>query len=77
MFILSLTLCMSGNVACFCCRLLTFFSKHAFSKYSLRNTIRVSNNFDTDQYQHYFGAVFSLLSVKHKRSTFSYQVNKI
>ena len=36
----------------FCC-LLIFFSKSAFSKNSLRNTIRVSNSLDPDQAQHF------------------------
>ena len=41
-----LTLCMYDiflNLSCFCCRLLTFFSKLTFSKNSFRNHIRVSN----------------------------------
>ena len=37
------TLCMLGNFSYFCCRLL-IFSKFTFSKYSIRNTIRVSNS---------------------------------
>ena len=32
------------NFSCFCCRLVTFFSKLTFSKNSFRNTIRVSNS---------------------------------
>ena len=35
------------RVICFCCRLLTFF-KLTFSKYSFRNTIRVSNGLGPD-----------------------------
>ena len=35
----SLTLCMLGNISCFCCRLLTF------TKNSFRDIIRVSNGF--------------------------------
>ena len=37
-----LTLCMMGNL-CFCCRLLTFFSKITFSINSFKNTFRPSN----------------------------------
>ena len=51
----SLTLCMLGNFSCFCCRLLTFFSKLTFSKNFFRNTIRVSNGLDPDQDRHSVG----------------------
>ena len=43
-----LTLFMLGNFSCFCCRLLAF-SKLTFSKFSFRNTIRVSNGLELDQ----------------------------
>ena len=43
------SLCMLGNFSCFCCRLLTFFSKLTFSKKSFRNTIRMSISSDQDQ----------------------------
>ena len=40
---------MLGNFSCFCChRLLTLLKKTSF-----RNTIRVSNNLDPDQAQHF------------------------
>ena len=37
------------------CRLLIFFSKSTFSKYSFGNTIRVSNSLDPDQARHFVG----------------------
>ena len=37
------------NVACFGCRLLTFFSKINFLKICYKNDIRVSNGLDPDQ----------------------------
>ena len=36
------------NFSCFCCPLLTFFSKLTFSKNSLGNTISVSKSLDPD-----------------------------
>ena len=42
---------MLGNFSCFCCRLLTFFSKLIFKKNSFRSTIGVSNGLDPDQDQ--------------------------
>ena len=45
-----LTLCLMGNLSCFCYHLLTFF-KINFFKVSLRNTIRVSNCFYCKGYQ--------------------------
>ena len=44
----ALTFCMLGNFLCFC-RLLIFFSKSTFLKYSFRNTRRESNSLDPDQ----------------------------
>ena len=44
----AVTLCMLGNIQCFCCCMLTF-SKLIFSTNSLRSTIRVSNVLDADQ----------------------------
>ena len=46
-----LTLCILGNFSCFCCRLLTLFKIDLFEKF-FRNTIRVSNGFDSDQGRH-------------------------
>ena len=43
----SLTLCMLGNLSCFCCCLLTFF-KFFFTINSFKSTIKVSNGLDTD-----------------------------
>ena len=50
--VLTLTLCMLGNFACFFCRL-QIFLKLTFSKKYFRNTIRVSNSLDPDQAQHF------------------------
>ena len=36
------------------CRLLLFVSKSTFSKYSFRDTIRVTNSFDPDHAQYSF-----------------------
>ena len=48
---MKLTLCMLGSFSCFCCHLLTF-SKINFCKNFFKNTIRVSNNLDSDQDRH-------------------------
>ena len=40
---------MLGNFSCFCCRLLTFFSKSTFSQNSFKNIIRVADGWDPDQ----------------------------
>ena len=40
---------MLGNFLCFCCRLLSIFSKLTFSLNSFKNTIRVSNGLEPDQ----------------------------
>ena len=37
---------------CFCCRLLTIFSKLTFSLNSFKNNIRVSNGLKADQHRH-------------------------
>ena len=52
--VLTLTLCMPGNFACFFCRL-QIFLKLTFSKKYFRNTIRVLNSLDADQAQHFAG----------------------
>ena len=52
--ILPLTLCLLGNVSCFC-RLLIFFPKLTFLKNSFRNTIIVSNSLDRDQARCFVG----------------------
>ena len=50
------TLCLLGNVACFLSSAdFFFFSKLAFSKYYLKNTIRVSNISSPDQVGHFVG----------------------
>ena len=46
-------LCMLGNFSCFCCVSADFFQNLIFKKYSLRNTIRVSNRLDPDQIRHF------------------------
>ena len=48
-----LNLCIVGNFSCFLSA--DFFFKLTFSKNSFRNTIRVSNGFDTDQDRHSVG----------------------
>ena len=50
-----LTVCLLGNFICLFCRQL-FFSKSTFSKYSFRNTIRVTNSTDPDQTLHNVGS---------------------
>ena len=49
----SLTLCILGNLSCFCCGTSTadFFKINLFKK-EFRNTIKVSNGLDADQDQH-------------------------
>ena len=42
-----ITLCMLGIFSCFC-RLQMFFNIPFFSKYSVKNNIRVSNSLDPD-----------------------------
>ena len=43
-----LSICMLGNFACFCCRLLTFF-KSKFFKNSFKSAIRMSDSLDPDE----------------------------
>ena len=50
-----LTLCMLGNVSCFCLSSADLFSKLTFSKTSIRSTMTVSNGLDTDQDRRFVG----------------------
>ena len=45
---------MLGNFSCFLSSA-DFFSKSSVSKYSFRNTTRVSNSWDADQARHFVG----------------------
>ena len=50
-----LNLCMLGNFSWFLLTFSDFFQNQHFQKKSFRNTIRVSNNLDSDQDRHSVG----------------------